>query len=49
MTEDAPHDGELLVGDASERTTFEKGAALVDMSGMLLLLCEGSPLSLIHI
>lgn len=43
MTEDAPHDGELLVGDASERATFEKGAALVDMSGMLLLLCEGSP------
>ena len=36
-------DGLASLGDTDERTAFEKGAALVDMSGLLLLLCEGSP------
>lgn len=36
-------DGFASLGDADERAAFEKGAALVDMSGLLLLLCEGGP------
>ena len=36
-------DGFASLGDADERAAFERGAALVDMSGLLLLLCEGDP------